>query len=142
MTIRVRGLKEARKAFKQMDKEAPKLISRQHKRIASLIVPLAKAKADARPRDERTGHISRTITARGSQTKASIAAGGVRAEDIFVQEFGGRVPLFGDSSKKFSVRPRKADGYFMYPAIAEKSDTIQRIYTKAMEQAISRYFET
>lgn len=140
MSIKVVGASALRAALRDVDREAPKAISRMHKRIAQLYAVTARMKAQQRPRDEKTGHIAPTITPGGTLTKATLRAGGSRAEDIFVQEFGGKVPLFGDRSRKVLVRPRKADGYFIYPTIAEKRPATERIYTQALERTIRRYF--
>lgn len=139
--IKIVGARDLRKALREVDKEAPKAISKVHKAIATRIATDAKRRASSRPRREPMGHIAPTITARGSQTKASIRAGGARAPDIFVQEFGGKVPLFGDQSRRYEVRPRKKDGYFVYPAIKANRPTMERIYLQALERALNRYFD-
>ena len=99
---------------------------------------LPKPCPQARPRRLKTGHIERTITARGASNKASIAAGGKRAEDVFVQEFGGTVPLFGHPTKRFQVRPRKKDGYFMFPAVKEARPRIQSMYLPELQRTINQ----
>jgi hypothetical protein len=140
MTIRVVGARELRKALKAVDTEAPKAISRVHRAIAQLYAVTARSKAGSRPRNQQMGHIAPTIRGSGTLTKATLKAGGTRAPDIFVQEFGGRVPLFGDRSRKVLVRPRNTDGYFIYPTIKEKRPVTERIYTQAIEQAIRKHF--
>lgn len=139
--ISVPDLRDVVKALRQVDREAPKLVSRLHKRIAGIYVRQAKINAAQRPRKEKMGHVAPTIRALGSQRSARIKAGGARAPDIFVQEFGGKVPLFGNQSRQVEVRPRKRDGHFLYPAVRQTAPTVARIYDDALEQAIRRYFE-
>ena len=141
MKVQVDGLRELTKALRQTDKQAPKAVSRAHKKVAGIVVRQAQANARGRPRRQRMGHIEKTIKARGSQRRAQIAAGGSRAPDIFVQEFGGRVPLFGNQQRKVLARPRNRSGWFLYPAIRETRDEVMEAYLDELDDALRDHFD-
>jgi hypothetical protein len=142
VTLQVSGLRELNKALRAMTNETPKEIARFHKRVAQLLVPEVKARADARPRKQRSGEIARSVRASGTQRSARILVGG-RGRDsnpARVQEFGGRAPLFGNRSRWYQVRPRRSEGWFVGPAIKARRDAINRIYLKALDDTIRRHY--
>lgn len=141
MTIEIVGGRELRADLKRFDKEAPAAVSALHKRIALLHVGAMKSAASQRPRKEKTGHVAPHIRASGTRTAASIKVSASKVPDIYVQEFGGKIPLFGDRSRKVTVRPRKADGYFIYPTIEAKRRTTISIYEDALNNSIRRHFD-
>lgn len=141
--IRVVGLAELNRTLRKVDAEIPKTVGRMHRELAEYVARLAKSYAQARPRQTHTGHIERTITARGSANKASIAATGRKSKrtgtsDVFVQEFGGTVPLFGHPTLRFTVRPFKKDGYFLFPAVKEARPRIESMYLPALQRTINQ----
>lgn len=140
VTLEVAGLRELKKALKDVEDFTPKEITEQHKKVAQLVVPEIKARADARPRKTRTGQIAASVRASGDQSSAKVTIGNRQRTDAYVQEFGGRAPLFGDRSKWNQVRPANRQGYFVYPAIRAKSDVIGKAYLEALDEVARKYF--
>lgn len=142
-SIKIVGLAALNRTFKKIDEDIPKEVAQTHREFATYVARLAKSYAASRPRKTSSGHVERTITARGYANKAAIAATGRRGKrskntDIMVQEFGGTVPLYGHPTKRFVVRPRKKDGYFMFPAVKEARPRIESVYLPALQRTINR----
>lgn len=137
MTVKVEGLAPLLKAMRDTKKETPKEVSKYHKQVAQLVQRDAQARANARPRGAHTGHTAKGVKASGTQKSAAVR---VVIPDAYVQEFGGSVPLFGNRGRKVLVRPRKRNGYFLFPAFAENNDRIRRFYLRGLEEAIARYW--
>lgn len=137
LALKVEGLREATSAMRKVKGETPKEVSQYHKQVAELVARESKTAANTRPRKVRTGHIERAIRTRGTQREAAVR---VVSPDAFVQEFGGRAPLFGNRNRWFTVRPRNKDGWFLYPTVKRNRDRINRFYLKGLEEAIKRYW--
>lgn len=135
--FRVENLRETVTALRKMKGETPKEVSKYHKDVARFVGLEAKRRADARPRKQHTGHISKSIKPRGTQREAAIR---VTAADARVQEFGGRAPLFGNKNRWFQVRPRNREGYFLYPAVRATRPQVERFYLKGLDNAIRSYW--
>lgn len=133
----VEGLRPLLTALRKTKDETPKEVSKYHKDVARFVAVEAQRRANARPRRTQSGHIAGSIKTKGTQREAAIR---VTAADAFVQEFGGRAPLFGNRNKWFQVRPKNRDGYFLYPAVRETSQTVQRFYLKGLDAAIRSYW--
>lgn len=135
--LHIQGLRETVSAMRRMKGETPKEVSKFHKEVARFVGQEAARRADARPRRAHTGHISRSVKYRGTQREAAVR---VTADDARVQEFGGRAPLFGNRNRWFQVRPRRSEGYFLYPAVRDTSPQVQRFYLRGLENAIRSYW--
>jgi hypothetical protein len=133
----VEGLRETLTAFRKLSGETPKEVSKYHKDVARFVGNEARRRADSRPRGKQTGHISRSIKERGTQREAAVR---VTAADARVQEFGGRAPLFGNKDRWFQVREKQRSGYFLYPAVRDSSETVQRFYLRGLDNAIRSYW--
>jgi len=140
ITLEVTGLRDLKKALKDVETFSPREISQAHKKVADLVVPEVKRRAASRPRKERGTGIESTVRASGIQGGARVVIGNKGRTDAYVQEFGGRAPLFGDRSKWNQVRPWNRQGYFVFPAIRAKQDVIGRAYLEALDEVARRYF--
>ena len=69
--VKVEGLRELSKALRAVDKKLPKEVAKIHKKIAG---PVAKKAAAKAPRG-KTGRLSASIKAYGTQKAAAIGAG-------------------------------------------------------------------
>jgi hypothetical protein len=137
LSLSVEGVRDTLTALRRVSGETPKEVSQYHKQVAEFVARAARPKAAGRPRKTHTGHIERAIKTSGTQREAAIK---VSTADAKVQEFGGRAPLFGNRSRWYTVRAPNRDGYFLYPAIRETGPTVERIYLKGLDSAISRYW--
>jgi hypothetical protein len=136
-SLEVKGLREATGAMRKVKGQTVKEVSQYHKQVAEFVAQDARSKAQTRPRTTRTGHTAAAIRTRGTQREAAIR---VVTPDAYVQEFGGRAPLFGNKNRWFTVRPKQKGGYFLFPAVKENRDRISRFYLKGLESAIARYW--
>lgn len=137
LSLQIDGLREATSAMRKVKGETVKEVSQYHKQVAEFVAQDARSKAQSRPRKIHSGHTAAAIRTRGTQREAAIR---VVAPDAYVQEFGGRAPLFGNRNKWFTVRPKRKGGYFLFPAVKDNRDRINRFYLKGLESAIARYW--
>jgi hypothetical protein len=137
LSLKVEGLREATTAMRKMKGETPKAVSQYHRQVAEFVARDVRARAESRPRSAHTGRTSKSVKASGTMREAKIVVGSV---DAYIQEFGGRAPLFGNRSKWHQVRPVNKEGYFLYPAVRANRDRISRFYLKGLEEAIARYW--
>lgn len=139
VSLVVTNLRPLLTALRRTAGESPKEVGLYHKRIADLVATQSAHAANTRPRKIHTGHIAASIRARGTQREATVQ---VRADDALVQEFGGRAPLFGNRLFWHQVRPKRKDGYFLYPTIRRMRPAIEKLYLEGLQKAISRYWKT
>ena len=137
MSIRVEGLREMTTAMRRVKGESPKEIGQYHKQVAEFVARDARARANTRPRANRTGRTAAGIKTRGTQREAAIR---VVTPDAHVQEFGGRAPLFGNRNFWFQVRPKNKGGWFLFPAVRANREAFNRFYIKGLETVIRRYW--
>lgn len=137
LSLEVNGLRDMLTALRKVSGETPKEVSKYHKQAAEFVAGDARRRAESRPRNTQTGRTARGVKTSGTQREALIK---VTTADAFVQEFGGRAPLFGNRSYWFQVRPVNKSGYFLMPAVNENRATVERFYLKGLDSAISRYW--
>lgn len=120
--IEVKGVKEFRKALKQMDADLPKQVRVAFNKAAELVVGYAQPKV---PR--RSGRAAGSLKVRSSQTAARIAAGGRAAPYYPWLDFGGAVGR-GDSNK----RPFYTEGRYVYPGLRKNRAEITEVMSVAL----------
>lgn len=139
LTIKVEGLREIQKALRQMSTETPRLIQSVHREVAEIIVPVAR-------RNANSVELAQRITAVGTTRKAAIRfkghkpKGRSRSTDALLQEFGGRAPLFGNLNFWHTVKPKRKQGYIIYPAIKATRQQVMDVYLAKLDEAIRRHW--
>jgi len=136
---RVAGLRELQKALKETSDEAPKAIQNAHKQVAAIVVRKARQNVSGTTLADRI-LVSGTTRGAAIRFKGHKPKGQSKSTDAFVQEFGGRAPLFGDRDHWHDVKPKNKRGYFIYPAIRETQDKVNDRYLKALDAAIARHW--
>lgn len=132
--VDVRGLREVGAALRKVDKDLPKQIRVELQPIAAEVAAAVRAKV---PR--RTGKAQASVRPRSSQRGAAVAVGGQAAPYYPWLDWGGstgpghRPGVAGSGAvKRPWLGKPGGDGRYLYPAIAEKSDDIE----KAAEAAV------
>ena len=109
-TIQVTGLKDLRKALRDVAKDAPKELSAGLAEASEIVASAARPKVPA-----RTGRAAASIKVRKQSTGAALAVGGARAGYFPWLDFGGR------TGKHKSVRrPFLREGRYIYPTLRDK----------------------
>lgn len=139
--IRVKGLKETRKALRTLSQDGtwkPEL--RQVNKAAAEIVVTEARKRAGRGGTNLAGGPARlggrgvaSIRALASQTKATVAGGGAS-----VPWYGGSD--FGSGGRYRQFPAKKEKGRFIYPAIEDKMDEVLRVYTAGLDRLTGKYF--
>lgn len=138
VTLQVEGLRELQKALKQMSDETPKVIQEAHKEVAGIVVREAQTNTDS---SELRGRIK----AFGTTRRAGVRFSGHRPRgsattDAFLQEFGGRAPLFGNKNHWFTVKESRKGGYIIYPAIRDTRERMVDAYMEKLDESIQRHW--
>lgn len=131
VSVKVTGLAELGRAFKQVDAELPKELKTRFLAIAQRVV------GDVQQRmPRRSGRAQGSVKARASVRGASIAAGGRAAPYYQFLDFGGTTGRGHTSSGGGSVkRPFVKGGRYIYPALADQRDEIGAAVDKAIKEA-------
>lgn len=137
--VDVQGLKELRKALKDIDPKWTKELQQVNKRAANIVVPEAKRRA-SQSRPNLAGGVARvgaagvgSIRALASQSRAQIASGGARVPWMGGSEWG--------SSGRYKQFPSKSsDGYILWPAAKAKEPEIIVIYGHMLDDLASVAF--
>lgn len=120
------GLKEFKKALKQVDADLPKEMKSEFKAIASLIAEKVAAKVPV----GKTGKARASVKPRASLTYAAIVGGQGKAPYMPWLDFGGtRARSDGTHA---STRPFIKTGRYMYPTILEEREIIEAAAERAI----------
>lgn len=114
--IAVQGMKELRKALRDLDGESQKEIRVALNEVASTV-----AQGAARRVPVRSGKARASLRAMSSQTETRIAAGGRKAPYYGWLDFGGRI-----GRNKAQKRPWFDGGRYIYPTIAANRDSLAK----------------
>ena len=150
VTVRVRGLEETQRAFRQIQHRAPPGLAKSMKAIADHVVGVAQQRMPF-----RTGEAAKSLKPKGTAKGAGISfpAGGapwrgVKADYYPWLDFGGTTGKghvanghngFGGSVKRSSPK----GGRYLYPAIGESTAFISDETDKALKRVfIDAGFET
>lgn len=130
--VKVRGLRELSSAFRKMDVELPKALKGEFLGVAQGIAGKVQ---------QRMPHISGraqgSVKARASVRGASIAAGGRAAPYYQFLDFGGstgRGHKPGAAGSGSIKRRFVKGGRYIYPALAEHRDDIEKAVDEAVEK--------
>lgn len=122
--IEVRGIVELRKALRDIDKDLAKELGAGLAEAAKIVADDARARVPV-----RSGRAAASIKVRKSQTGASLAVGGAKAEYFPWLDFGGHV------GKVHSVtRPFIPKGRYIYPALAARRDEVKAKVDEVLER--------
>lgn len=130
--VNVVGLRELRKALKELDPKWPKGLREVNKRAAEVVVPEARTRA-SQVRTNVKGNPTRagsavvgSIRALASQTRAQVAMGGARLPHAGGFDWG--------SSGRFKQFPAaNKEGYILWPAAKAKEEVIVAYYLKMLD---------
>lgn len=124
VAIRVEGLREFSRSLRALDAELPKMLRIAFNKAAGVVVDYGRARM---PR--RTGAASSTIKAKSTRTSVRVAEGDRRHQYVPWLDFGGRV-----GRRKSVKRPYIKGGRYLYPALTEKRDDIERAVQDALAE--------
>lgn len=124
--IRVEGLAELRRAFRDLDKEAKKGLRLANKSASEIVAEAARAKVPV-----RTGRARASVRATATQSSASVKEGGAQAPYVPWLDYGGAV-----GRNKATVRPFVKGGRIIYPAVRENEQRVVESYDDAIHAAI------
>lgn len=130
--VKVTGLNELGRAFKQIDTQLPGALKEGFTKIAESVATDVRAKVA-----HKSGRAAGSVTARGKQRGAAIAVGGSRAPYYPWLDFGGSVgrghkPGVGGSGA--IKRDMVPDGRYLYPTIAEHNKQIKNEVDQLLER--------
>lgn len=135
--IQVTGLKELRRELKLLEGNFPRELQKTNKFVAeSVIVPDARAAAEARTNPRVGRAVVNSIRATATQTRSQVAVGGAKVPWALGHEFGG---------KRFKQFPRwrgnkQGSGYFLYPTVRAKMGEIVNTYDELVGNLTMRAF--
>lgn len=135
--IRVEGLSDLRRELRALEGNFPRELQRANKRVAEeVIVPDARAAAEARTNPRAGRAVVNSIRATATQTRAQVAVGGARVPQALGHEFG---------SIRFKQFPAwrgagKGAGYFLWPTIRARGQEIIETYETVIEELTQRAF--
>lgn len=133
--VRVEGLRELRRGLGRIDKELPKELSRDIKRIGEKIA------ADARSHvPVRSGRARNSIRAVSAGSRAYIVGGKKSVPYYGWLDFGGGIPNKKGRqrrgiSKAWRSRPIREEGRFIYPAVRRARPSLERELVQSFERA-------
>lgn len=114
-TIHVRGLKEVRKALRDVDKTLGPELRKGLNEVADIVLDTARPLVPT-----RSGKARASLKAGSTETAVQIKAGGTKAPYWSWLDFGGKV------GRKKSVKRRFiAEGRFIYPTLRKRRDDIE-----------------
>lgn len=120
--VKVTGLREFQAALKAIDGESQKLLRVVLNEAAEVVAVEARRRM---PR--RSGRAEGSVRARSSQREAIVMGGSKKVPYVGWLEFGGRIGR--DKSVK---RPYRAEGRYIYPAIANQRAEITRALSEGL----------
>lgn len=137
--LNVSQLRELQRALRATTDGTPRVIQTAAKEAAEITVKAARANAAGTQLPDR-------IVAVGTTRAAAVRfyghrpKGRSRTTDAIVQEFGGRAPLFGNRDHWHTVKPKKKDGYILYPAIRDTRQEVAAVFLDRLEGLLARHF--
>ena len=141
-SLRVDGLKELRRALKEIDPALTKQLQQANKHVVEQVVlPAAKQNAtkhfrNAKGNDTHLGHVgAATIRATATQREAYVALGSARVPWAAGFEWG--------SSGQFSQFPARSgvsSGFILFPVVKAKQDEIMAAYTAMLDELADQAF--
>jgi hypothetical protein len=139
ITIQVDGLRELQRALRATSEKAPKVIQTAHKQVAEITAKEAQRFAAGTTLGSRIKAFGTTRHA-GVRLLGHKPKGSSKSTDARLQEYGGRVPLFGDRQHWFLVKAINPDGYYLNPAVEATHDQAMAIYLEKLDEALTRHF--
>ena len=138
LDIRVEGLRELRKALKELDPAWGKELQKTNKRAAALVVPTAQSRA-GQVRTNLVGNPTRlgsrgiaTIRPLASQSRAQIAMGGARAPWAGGHEWG--------STRYRQFPPKTHEGNILWGAAKSHEEQIVEVYGDMLDDLTREAF--
>lgn len=126
LKIAIKGLKEANRSLRAIDKEAPKGLRLALNEAANLLIDRTRPLMP-----KRTGKAARSLKAKSTRTSARISMGGRLAPHTPWLDFGGRV-----GRKRSVVRPFIREGRYLYPTLRRERDDIEKILQSSLVNVV------
>lgn len=139
VSMRVEGLRELQKALRATSEQTPKVIQTAHKEVAEIVAAEARRNASGTSLGSRIRAFG-TTRAAGVRFLGHRPRGESKTTDAFLQEFGGRAPLFGNKNFWHTVKAPRKSGYFVYPAIASTRDEVEDRYLESLDRALKQHW--
>ena len=132
-TIEVTGIRELRKALKDVEADLPRELRDGLFEIATLVADAARVKVPS-----VSGDAAGSIKARKQSAAASLAVGGTKAPYFPWLDFGGAV-----GRNRSVKRPFLKEGRYVYPTLKEKRNVItEKVDALIKTLAVKAGFET
>lgn len=143
--IEIRGLKDLRKALRDVDEKLPKELANVNQDVARFVIDRAQGRA-ATPLENRA---ARTMKAARQQQVALIRLGGARYPEALGAEFGAGQNTLRNTTRGVMVgwnqfRPWRGSGsgagYFLFPTIRDDTPQIIDMYYELIDEFTRRVF--
>ena len=134
--IRVKGLKELRKGFRNID-EALSAEGKGELKVLNMAVANVVLNAAREKMPQVSGALRESYHANNVISGAKVSSSLVYAG---VSEFGGTIPRFHSDSRTHHKPPAPNDSYYIYPAAREKESEIQSMYEEGIGRLLDKYF--
>lgn len=132
--IKVEGLNETLRAFKQYGPDAANELRTAAKQIATVVA--ARQQAAGHASSKQSALTAPTVRARRDRTPVIVAGGRSRAGQVFFgAEFGGRRRRTTQQFRPY----RGHTGYWFYPTLRRSTPAILDAYSKALDKAARRW---
>lgn len=158
-TLRVEGLRELRSDLRALDRTLPKSIQAANKDFAQEVAGVVRGVYQGQ-HPAKSGRGAASIRGLGSQSRATVAIGSVRAPYMLGQEFGAnrRVSVGGGYYNiyygargrnlrrttmrqfppyKYSPTGRGGEGYFLWPTLRQRLPHLMGRYLEGIEAALA-----
>jgi hypothetical protein len=133
LKVEVRGVRELRKALKDVGGDAPKELAAGLAEAAEIVARVARPRVPV-----RTGRAVGSIKVRKQSAGAALAVGGTAAPYYPWLDFGGKV-----GRNKSIRRPFVHGGRYIYPALADTRDEVNAKVDDVLKRMAERAgFET
>jgi hypothetical protein len=126
LKIGVAGLREASKALRQVDKDAPKGLRLAFNDAANLLVDRTRPKIPS-----RSGRGRASLKAKSTRTSARVSIGGARARHMPWLDFGGAGP-----NNRPAARPFYSEGRYVYPTLREIRPEITDVLNEGLLRVV------
>ena len=131
--VEVEGLKEVRKAIRDLgDKDAKKALRLANKAAAEVVAAAAREKVPV-----RTGKAQRSVKAAATQLQGSVKGGGTTVPYFGFLDYGNKVGSGGGVGRKDSnPRPFYFGGRYVYPALNEHRQDVTDVFADEISAVI------
>jgi hypothetical protein len=123
-TIHVRGLREVRKALRDVDKTLGPELRKGLNEVAEVVLDTARPLVPT-----RSGNARASLKAGSSETAVQIKAGGSKAPYWGWLDFGGKVGRAKSVKRRFIP-----EGRFIYPTLRKRRDDVEEAFYDVIDR--------